>query len=230
VTHATSQDNIKLSVGPIPPVESGPSLSQPILNKRQRMAFNIITAHLQAYLRGDNPPQCLMIVHGQGGTGKSALLNAISKTFADLGATPLLAKTAMSGVAASIIRGQTLHSWASLPIVTPNSDQWLTRPGKEVEKRQKTNMDNVLWLTIDEKSMMTSTLLLYLSQATGIVRSALKSIEPSSPFGGLSVVLLGNFHQFPPVANPQKALYNLSPLSEDSQFGRSLYEQFDIVV
>jgi hypothetical protein len=235
-THATSQHIDEPSVVPIPPDESVPSLSpQPTLNTRQRMVHNIITAHLQAYLRGENPPQRLMIVHGQGGTGKSALLNAISKTFADLGAAPLLAKTAMSGVAASIIGGQTLHSWASLPIVTPTTDRWLTRPGKEVEKRRKANMDNVLWLTVDEKSMMMSTLLLYLSQATGIIRSALGSIEPSSPFGGLSLVLLGDFHQFPPVANPHKALYNSSPaspptLSDDARLGRSLYEQFNMVV
>ena len=227
-THATSQQNIEPSVALIPPVESVLSLSpHPILNARQHMVHNIITTHLQAYLRGENPPQRLMIVHGQGGTGKSALLNAISKTFADLGATPLLAKTAMSGVTASIIGGQTLHSWASLPIMTPKSDRWLTRPGKKVEKRRKANIDNVLWLTVDEKSMMTSSLLLYLSQA---IRSALTTIEPSSPFGGLSVVLLGDFHQFPPVANSQKALYNSSPLSDDAQLGRSLYEQFDVVI
>jgi hypothetical protein len=143
------------------------------------MVHKIVTAHLQAYLRGENPPQCLMIVHGQGGTGKSALVNAISQTFVELGAPALLAKTAMSGVAASIIGRQTLHSWASLPIITPTTDRWLTHPGKDVEKRQKNNMESVLWLIVDEKSMMTMPLLHYLSQATGIVCSSLMSIEPS---------------------------------------------------
>ena len=60
-----------------------------------------------------------MIVHGQGGTGKSAMLNAIAETFTDLHVSHLLAKTAMSGVAASIVRGQTIHTWAALPIRTP---------------------------------------------------------------------------------------------------------------
>ena len=125
--HVTSQKTVKLSVVPISPLELVPSLSpQPILNAQQHMAHNIITAHLQAYLRGENPSQCLMIIHGQEETGKSALLNASSQTFAYLGATSLLAKTAMSGVAASIIGGQTLHSWASLPIVTLAADCWLT--------------------------------------------------------------------------------------------------------
>ena len=75
--------------------------------------------HLQDHLLGKNPPQRLLIIHGQGGTGKSALLNAISSTFEELGVSHLLAKMATSGVAASIIKGQTLHSWAALPIFTP---------------------------------------------------------------------------------------------------------------
>ena len=108
-----------------------------VLNERQMMAYTIVTNHLRDHLSQRNPPQRLLIVHGQGGTGKSALLNAISKTFNDLGASNLLAKTAMSGVAASIIGGQTLHSWAALPITTPRSEKWLTHPSKEVQAHRK---------------------------------------------------------------------------------------------
>ena len=124
------------SATPITSSDVSPVLSTPTsLNTKQRMVHTIVTNHLHSFLKGENPPQRLMIVHGQGGTGKSALLNAISQTFADLRSSPLLAKTAMSRVAASIIRGQTLHSWASLPIAVPTTDRWLTHPGKEVEKR-----------------------------------------------------------------------------------------------
>ncbi|KAF8256356.1 hypothetical protein EI94DRAFT_1437978, partial [Lactarius quietus] len=111
-----------------------------------------------------NPPQRLIIVHGQGGTGKSALLNAISKMFDDLGASCLLAKTAMSGVAASIVGGQTLHSWGGLWISMPTSDKWLNHPGNTVESKWKKNMTNILWLTVDEMSMLNTPLLLQLSQ------------------------------------------------------------------
>lgn len=54
---------------------------EPVLNNHQRMVHDIVATHLHAYLCGENPPQRLMIVHGQGGMGKSALLNAISNTF-----------------------------------------------------------------------------------------------------------------------------------------------------
>jgi PIF1-like helicase len=194
------------------------------------MVHNIITHHLQAYLHGHDPPQRLMIVHGQGGTGKSALLNAISKSFSEMGASHLLAKTAMSGVAASIVHGQTLHSWAGLPVRTPRSDKWLTHPGKEKDRKRKKSMGTVLWLTIDEMSMLTTPLLTHLSQAIGFVKSGQDVIEPSVPFGGLNVVLLGDFHQLPPVANAKKELYNSSPPNDYCLTGRNLYEQFDVVV
>jgi len=67
------------------------------------MVYNIIISHLQSFLRHETPPQRLMIIHGQGGMGKSALLNTILKTFNTLGASSLLVKTATTGVAVSII-------------------------------------------------------------------------------------------------------------------------------
>lgn len=79
-----------------------------------------------------------MIVHGQGGTGKSALLNAISNTFEKLNASTLLAKTATLGVAACIVGGQTLHTWAALPRVIPPTDNWLTHLTKCIEKEDRT--------------------------------------------------------------------------------------------
>ena len=201
-----------------------------VLNERQMMAYTIVTNHLRDHLSQRNPPQRLLIVHGQGGTGKSALLNAISKTFDDLGASNLLAKTAMSGVAASIIGGQTLHSWAALPITTPRSEKWLTHPSKEVQACRKKNMGSTLWLTIDEMSMMTTRLLVHLSQATGVVQTGLTGVEASIPFGGLNVILLGDFHQFPPVASATRELYNPSPENGTCQLGRNLFEQFNIVI
>jgi hypothetical protein len=55
-----------------------------VLNECQMMAYNIVTNHLRDHLAQRNPPQRLVIVHGQGGTGKSALLNAISTIWVHL--------------------------------------------------------------------------------------------------------------------------------------------------
>ncbi|KAF8231017.1 hypothetical protein L208DRAFT_1215699, partial [Tricholoma matsutake] len=80
----------------------------------QERALAIIHNHLEAYLAAKNPPQLLLMILGQGGTGKSQLIRAITDMFDQCGALELLGKTATSGVAASLIGGQTLHSWAGI--------------------------------------------------------------------------------------------------------------------
>ncbi|KAG1719367.1 uncharacterized protein EDB91DRAFT_1008933, partial [Suillus paluster] len=85
------------------------------LDREQLIAHTIVRNHLIAHLSGEHCPQLLMLVTGEGGTGKSKLVNAITKTFAQHGCKSKLARTAMSGVAACIIGGSTLHSCAGLP-------------------------------------------------------------------------------------------------------------------
>ena len=200
------------------------------LNTRQRMAHDIVVEHLDQYLTSQNPSPRLLIVHGPGGTGKSALLNAIAQLFADRGASALLARTATTGVAASIIGGSTLHTWAALPVKNPRCDNWITQPGKEVENRRKRNLGKVLWLIIDEMSMLTTPLLAHLCKVTGAVRTGIDSVHAGTPFGGISVLLSGDLHQFPPVASPKKELYCSTPPNNLCLMGRNLYEQFNIVI
>ncbi|KAF8226913.1 hypothetical protein L208DRAFT_1014603, partial [Tricholoma matsutake] len=80
------------------------------LKTEQRRAHNIMMKHLEAHLGGCWPHQLLMIVQGAGGIGKTALIKEITTTFHCIGTRSLLAKMASSGVAASLIKGMTLHS------------------------------------------------------------------------------------------------------------------------
>ncbi|KAF8264889.1 hypothetical protein EI94DRAFT_1702903 [Lactarius quietus] len=110
------------SVSLIPP--SRPDLSHfaPIhLNDNQKMVYDIVCADLHSFLNGVQVLQKLMIVHGQG-------------------------VTAMSGVAASLINGQTLHSWAGLPTKMPLFDKWLSQPSNIVTNKHKYSLTHVLWL------------------------------------------------------------------------------------
>jgi hypothetical protein len=216
------------SVSAIQPPEPASDPVFPHLNERQTMVHNIISTHLRAHLNGEHPEQLLLIAHGQGGTGKSEMLNAIAHTFDSLHANHLLAKTAMSGVAASIIGGDTLHSWAALPLTTPGCNKWLTHPNKRIHARRQHNIGGVLWLMIDEISMLTTSLLQYLSQVTGFVRGG--GVNSTIPFGGICVLLLGDLHQFPPVANTSRELYHPTPISDDCRLGRDLFLQFKNVV
>ena len=83
------------------------------LGTDQSWAFNIVHQHLQANLDDKKPPQLLMIAIGPRRMGKAELINATTWLFKSLGAKNVLAKTATSGVAATLIGGTMLHYWGS---------------------------------------------------------------------------------------------------------------------
>jgi ATPase subunit of ABC transporter with duplicated ATPase domains len=143
-----------------------------VLNIEHSRAHDIVMNHLKAHLEGRCPRQTLMTVIGPGGTGKSTLLNALTTTFGKLKVPQLLAKTAMTGVAASLIGGTTLHWFPGLPVrQTPQSDIWPDDPAKYIRDCRAKNLKPPLWLAIDEVSMCTLDLLTLLSQVTGQSKS-----------------------------------------------------------
>jgi len=108
-----------------------------------------------------------MIVRGEGGTGKTVLLNAITHTFDYLEALTLLAKTATTGVAASLVGGQTVHSWAGIPIRAADNPNWMEKSGEATVKKRKKNILPAKYLDVDKCSMLTKQLLTQLSQIVG---------------------------------------------------------------
>jgi hypothetical protein len=140
------------------------------LNHEQRIAYNIVINHLQTALENKSREPLLMILEGEAGTGKSQLLSVITRMFEDLGAAHLLARTATSGVAACLIGGSTLHSWAGLPPRgMPRSDKWATHPNPDMARRRIHNIKDKLLLVIDEMSMLTLDTLALLSQVIIII-------------------------------------------------------------
>ncbi|RDB25791.1 ATP-dependent DNA helicase RRM3 [Hypsizygus marmoreus] len=204
-----------------------------ILNADQMRAYMIVERQLIVRLRNENPKQLLMLVLGQGGTGKSLLIDAISQTFAELGISNKLAKTASSGVAASLIGGDTLHSWAGIPVNPSDSRSHWTERGNKLSqgKRIRNIKGKLLWLH-DELSMTTKDHLCLASQAIGKVLTREPGSDATLPFGGMDVVLFGDFHQFPPVKNRTGALYCNRPETDKARaiIGREIYMQFTKVV
>ena len=150
----------------------------------------------------------LMNVIRPGGTGKSTLLNVITKSFEHNGAGHQLAKMAISGV---VIGGTTLHWWTGLPVMkTPNNNDWMDHKLtlKEIKARRDTNIMNTDWLAINEISMLMTDFITLTSQVMGFVKTDVGMADLTVPFGGMNVLLLGDFHQFPPVTNPSGALYS----------------------
>ncbi|GAW05036.1 ATP-dependent DNA helicase PIF1 [Lentinula edodes] len=209
-----------------PPEEA---MLRDILNDDQRLVHDIVINHLNATIRLSQPEQLLMIIRGPGGTGKTMLINAITQTFKELGMEHRLAKTATSGVAATLINGRTLHAWAGLPIRTQKNDNWVVGSPPTAKKRMR-NMEGVEYLIIDEKSMATKDMLAQLSIIASQVRRTLDIPESGQYFGGMNVILCGDFHQFPPVGSISNALFHPTAISPLSIQGKEIYHTFDKVV
>jgi ATP-dependent exoDNAse (exonuclease V) alpha subunit len=173
-----------------------------------------------------------MIVLGHGGTGKSMLIGAITETFKALNSEEKLAKCATSGVAAVIIGGQTLHSWAAIPINTPRKENWAESDNQTIQKRRKQNIVGRQFLICDEVSMCTKQLKYRGSEIVSRVRASEGVGNASESFGGMDVIDFGDFHQFPPVGNANAALYCERPETDDAHAlkGRTIFLDYDHVV
>ena len=75
----------------------------------QRRAYDIITSHFMGVEMGVEMPQLLMHIAGEGGTGKSMVIQTITDFFTARGAQNTLVKGMYTGITASLIRGSTLH-------------------------------------------------------------------------------------------------------------------------
>jgi hypothetical protein len=197
-----------------------------ILNDEQQRAFDIVDWHLQETLAGKQPPQLRMVIPGEGGTGKSKTIQSITVNFDRLQATHLLVKGAYTGIAASIIDGRTLHVLTAIPLKG-------VRSSKTMKKLMEFWKDKRYFI-IDEMSMLSRP---FLAKLSSIITTALQAADRGDqnlPFGGLNMILVGDFHQFPPVVCGHAApLYypNNGRLdNSDALIGREIYLQFLTVV
>ena len=148
------------------------------LNEEQRYAFNAIRAGKNVFLTGP------------GGTGKSYFLECLTNELPP-STNKRIAVTAMTGCAAVLLgnHAKTLHSWAGIGLGKAPADELIKAlKYKAKEKWKKTNI-----LVIDEISMMTTELFSKLDTIARIIR------KKDSPFGGLQLVLVGDFYQLPPL-------------------------------
>ena len=169
------------------------------LNEMQGQAF-------RAALRGKN-----IFVTGGAGTGKSFVLRYIISHLAGVHEMVLppgaggLAVLAPTGIAADHIGGETVHSFGS---IFPGVDR---PPGPEAQARYVAAQT----LILDEVSMLDFELLEHLD------RDAKLSRGNDEPFGGLQVILCGDFFQLPPVGGRYAF--------ESDVWGQLGIEMFDLV-
>ena len=128
---------------------------------------------------------------GSAGSGKTYLLNRYISYLRrhKVG----VSVTASTGLAATHLNGRTIHSWSGIGIRESISEKDLVTLQRDKRVRKRYLRTKVL--IIDEVSMI------HAYQLDLIDQVARHMLEPLLPFGGLQVVLCGDFFQLPPVAN-----------------------------
>jgi len=143
--------------------------------------------------------EALAIMH----TGRSALLTGAAgsgKTFvleqfirASRRSGKRVAVTATTGLAATHLGGVTIHAWSGIGV----SDSLPRGHAGKLSRQRQTNIESTDILVIDEVSMLHDFRLDMVDEVCREVR------DDPSPFGGLQVILCGDFFQLPPVNRPE---------------------------
>jgi ATP-dependent DNA helicase PIF1 len=135
-----------------------------------------------------------VFITGPGGTGKSHLIKTIHDVLQDQ--HKRVAITALTGCAALLLgfHAKTIHSWGGIGLGREDPK----KVANEIKRLPYKNKVYRRWLLtstliIDEVSMMTPELFEYLNTVGQILRKS------SKPFGGIQLVLVGDFFQLPPV-------------------------------
>lgn len=200
------------------------------LNEEQYLAFDILSTHLDHTLAGFHPPPLYLKLVGPGGTGKTRVIDSVTGFFEFRGQKALLLRSAPTGIAACLIEGQTLHSLGHMS-VNRNGNLEIS---DKVRRLLQQIWFAVQYLIIDEYSMLYKTFFALFSRRLSIAKSAENPDALNQPFGGISVLLAGDHHQFPPVgAARDERLYvpnnlvHVGPNQTPRDIGGMLYEQFN---
>ncbi|MCB9811775.1 AAA family ATPase [Candidatus Nomurabacteria bacterium] len=144
---------------------------------KQLQALEILKTGANAFLTGEP------------GSGKTHVINEYIAWLEAAGIN--VAVTASTGIAATHIGGMTIHSWSGLGVRSTLSayelDQ-ITTKEKVAGRIKKAKV-----LVIDEISMLDGVVLESIDRICRTVRQSAQS------FGGLQVILVGDFFQLPPV-------------------------------
>src|ERR1035437_4017355 len=143
----------------------------------------IITDEYKKILDDVNKGEKQIFITGNAGTGKSTLLNYLLSLKSCVVVAP-------TGVAATNVKGMTIHSFFNISPVEANI--YKTRPLTDKRAELLFKADAIV---IDEISMVSA---LLLDQINIVCQRSLKSKEP---FGGKQIIMFGDVGQLQPVVN-----------------------------
>ena len=163
---------------------------------RQSKVMQLIIDSVLRSASDPQSPKLRLLIHGPGGSGKSFVLRAAAHAVRQAQRGVIIA--AYTGAAAYQAGGVTLHSCLGLPVVNKSYGQHesdVPPPHGARLQQLKDLWRPVSLLIIDEMSLVSTKLL---SRIELHLRHV-KSHGSHLPFGGLNVVMIGDFYQLPPV-------------------------------
>src|SRR3989339_548059 len=143
----------------------------------QEQALNILKTGANIFLTGEP------------GAGKTHIVNTYVNYLRTSDVEPAI--TASTGIAATHIGGMTIHSWSGIGIKTKLDKYDLDKIASSEYISKRVNRTRVL--IIDEISMLSENML-------NMVDMVCREIKQSNePFGGIQIILVGDFFQLPPI-------------------------------
>ncbi len=137
---------------------------------------------------------------GAAGTGKSFIIQIIRDAADVMGIADKVSFTAPTGIAACNIQGLTVHSWAGIGMGYEPIDKLLPIVERNRHAQQRWRQTEIL--VIDEISMLSAEFL----DKLDIIGRRLRN-KCHLPFGGIQIVLCGDFFQLPPVGLGKNAKF-----------------------
>jgi ATP-dependent exoDNAse (exonuclease V) alpha subunit len=137
---------------------------------------------LEVMLSGES-----VLLTGPAGSGKTFVLNQFIRLAKD--EDKYVSVTATTGLAATHLNGSTIHSWSGIGILDELPSEFVEHlPKGRREIIEKTDV-----LIIDEISMLHDYRLDMIDEICRIVR------RQDKPFGGIQIIMSGDFFQLPPI-------------------------------
>ena len=137
---------------------------------------------LEIMLSGEN-----VFLTGPAGSGKTYVLNEFIRQSKQAGMH--VSVTATTGLAATHIGGNTIHAWSGIGVhdeLADDFEDYLLKSRRDI-------IETTDVLVIDEISMLHDFRLDMVDQVARLVR------DDERPFGGIQIILCGDFFQLPPI-------------------------------
>lgn len=163
------------------------SVAPPALGTDQQAVYDCV-------MQGGNA-----LISGPAGTGKSFLLERCVRDLRQQG--KCVAVTASTGIAALNVGGSTIHSFLGTGLAGSLADLRQRRPNLDEKRHLDRRLGEIQVLVIDEVSMLTGDYVDMMDHWLGYARQRRHHLDVQ-PFGGVQLILCGDFLQLPPVQVP----------------------------